>query len=341
MDPKGVYARNFDESLSRELPHLRIAPLREPVASRNLRIPLTLEPNASGVRESSSIPKTASSAGILPPRNEASGAVLDGSNTTRLKRTDFSSESLLEPPPRPILPAFVNLRALERFPYSSFDDDNLQSRKRRRVDVQSEPFSEHLQLPIPQAQKEQRPPPFGPFAILNGLNEPPPNAALLPPIEAGSITHLLNKPSRDNLAVEPALLALSSTSDTQTPERREGRIADILDSPVVEKAPFNQSSLTNGKTDRSDIQREQTETREEPQVVNGTDTPLSPRTRGRSRKNIRRWTDEETIDLLRGVMKCGIGNWKEILAQPDLKFNKRSSSNLKDRFRVCCPWAYQ
>ena len=82
-----------------------------------------------------------------------------------------------EAPPKPILPSFVNLRALERFPYSSFDDDSSHARKRRRVDVQADSFGEHLQLPIPQSQKEQRPPPFGPFAILNGLNEPPPNAA--------------------------------------------------------------------------------------------------------------------------------------------------------------------
>ncbi|KAL2808392.1 hypothetical protein BJX63DRAFT_35815 [Aspergillus granulosus] len=330
MDPKGMFARSFDESLIRELPHLRIAPLREPVPSRSLRTPSTLEPNASGARE----PKALSNAGV-PPRNEPTGTVLEGSNAVRLKKNDYPSDSLLEPPPpRPILPAFVNLRALERFPYSSFDDDGVHSRKRRRVDIQSDTFGEHLQLPIPQAQKEQRPPPFGPFAILNGLNEPPPNAALLPPIEPGSITQFLTKPSRDSIAIESALLADSSVPDTQSVERIEGRIADILDSPIAEK-PNPTLCLTHENVDSTLDSGAFEKEPEEPNV------PLSPKTRGRSRKNLRKWTDEETIALLRGVVKCGIGNWKEILAQPELSFNKRSASNLKDRFRVCCPWAYR
>ncbi|KAL4860789.1 hypothetical protein BDV12DRAFT_89351 [Aspergillus spectabilis] len=341
MDPNGIFARSFDESLIRELPHLRIAPLREPVSSRNLRIPLTLEPNASGVREPSTISKAGGSAGILPPRNETNPPVLEGTNTTRLKKNDYTPESLLDPPPRPILPAFVNLRALERFPYSSFDDDSLQSRKRRRVDVQSESFGEHLQLPVPQSQKDQRPPPFGPFAILNGLNEPPPNAALLPPIEAGSITQLLTKPSRDSIVVEPALLATSLIPDAPNGDRREGRIADILDAPVVENFRPKQATSAGCKIVKPEAGQDVTGPERKTQPTEGNDTPLSPKTRGRSRKNIRKWSDEETIALLHGVLKCGIGNWKEILAQPELTFNKRSASNLKDRFRVCCPCAYR
>lgn len=332
MDSNGMFARSFDESPVRDLPHLRIAPLREPVSSRNFSPPLTLEPNASGVREPSTISKAGGPAGILPSRNEI-GALVEGTNATRSKKNDLSSDSLLEPPPRPILPAFVNLRALERFPYSSFDDDNLQSRKRRRVDVQPESFGEHLHLPIPQSQKEQRPPPFGPFAILNGLNEPPPNAALLPPIEAGSITQLLTKPSRDNIVVvEPATITTNSTPDAQIGDRVEGRIADILDSPIAEKPDPNWSRLDNGKVAKSDIESRSIGLEEPQQPVEGVDKPLSPKARGRSRKNIRRWTDEETIDLLRGALKCGIGNWKEVLAQPGSNFNKRSSSNLKDRY---------
>lgn len=334
MDPNGTFARSFDESLIRELPHLRIAPLREPVSSRNLRIPLTLEPNASGTWDSNSASKASGSAGILPPRNEPSGTAIDGTNTTRLKN-DLAPESLLEAPPRPILPAFVNLRALERFPYSSFDDDSHQARKRRRVDAQPESFGEHLQLPIPQAQKEQRPPPFGPFAILNGLNEPPPNAALLPPIEAGSVTQLLTKPSRDNIDVEPTLLTTNFGPDVQSGERREGRIADILDSPVAEKPNPYESIPDPGRVDKPEPERNLGDRGEGSQPVQGaesTDAPLSPRTRGRSRKNIRKWSDEETVALLRGVIKCGIGNWKEILAQQESSFNRRSASNLKDRY---------
>jgi hypothetical protein len=229
----------------------------------------------------------------------------------------------------------VNLRALERFPYSSFDDDSHQARKRRRVDAQPESFGEHLQLPIPQAQKEQRPPPFGPFAILNGLNEPPPNAALLPPIEAGSITELLTKPSRDNIDVEPTLLSTNFGPDVQSGERREGRIADILDSPIVEKPSPYENNADTDRVDKPEPERNLMDSEEGSQPAQGaetTDMPLSPRTRGRSRKNIRKWSDEETIALLRGVIKCGIGNWKEILARQESSFNRRSASNLKDRY---------
>ncbi|KAL4791810.1 hypothetical protein BDV19DRAFT_287584 [Aspergillus venezuelensis] len=361
MDPNnGIFTRSFDESLIRELPHLRIAPLREPVSSRSFRLPLTLEPNASAIRDAGALSKAAAAAaggppappapaGTLPPLNEPTSAAnvnvvesSSGTNPSRLK-TDFASDSLLEPPPRPILPAFVNLRALERFPYSSFDDDGHghQSRKRRRVDLQPESFGEHVQLPKPHAQKEQRPPPFGPFAILNGLNEPPPNAALLPPIEAGSITQLLTKPSRDSLDAESGLLTTSFTSDTNGAERREGRIADILDSPVTEKPSLFEAATEHDKVDEVQFKQGSSELGKEAKPADESDAPLSPKTRGRSRKNIRRWSDEETVALLRGVISCGIGNWKEILALQESNFNKRSASNLKDRFRVCCPSAYR
>ncbi|KAI9927930.1 hypothetical protein ASPWEDRAFT_562132 [Aspergillus wentii DTO 134E9] len=350
MDPNGTHVRPLDES--RELPQLqglRIAPLRQPVSSRILNVPSPLEPNASGVRKSNTISKANPSGGNIPANLPT---VTEFLNAARTKKNDPSAsvDSILsfEPPPRPILPAFVNLRALERFPFSSFDDDSSHARKRRRLDVQADSFSEHLQLPIPQAQKEQRPPPFGPFAILNGLNEPPPNAALLPPIEAGSITQLLTKPTRDHVVVEPALLTANTVTDSQI-EKREGRIEEILDSPVDDKAgDGDQVDIVDESTHKAAVdqpvlekEKPETDTEPVPSPTEDSNEPPSPKTRGRSRKNLRKWTEEETTALLRGVVKCGIGNWTAILAQPELKFNKRSASNLKDRFRVCCPWAYR
>ncbi|KAE8370414.1 hypothetical protein BDV27DRAFT_61233 [Aspergillus caelatus] len=349
MDSNGNFARSFDESLTRELPQLqslRIAPLRQPV-SRILSIPSPLEPNASGVREPNSIPKSNNSTGVLPGRND-SGGLTESVNAARAKKNDHTVDAVssLQPPPKPILPEFVNLRALERFPYSSFDDDS-HARKRRRLEIQADSFGEHLQLPIPQAHKEPRPPPFGPFAILNGLNEPPPNAALLPPIEAGSITQLLTKPSRGTSFVEPALLTANTIVESQSVERIEGRIHEILDSPVDENTVDDeQTNIESGLFDDASVdqighEKGNLQIDKEAQPRAEEKEPLSPRTRGRSRKNLRKWTEEETTALLRGVVKCGIGNWTAILAQPELKFNKRSASNLKDRFRVCCPWAYR
>ncbi|KAJ5692360.1 hypothetical protein N7462_001783 [Penicillium macrosclerotiorum] len=364
MDSSGAL-RPLDESLLRELPQLslRIAPLREPVSSRTLSVPSPLEPNASGTRDSQAISKsTNSNANISPNPKAGLPTVKEFLNAARIKKTEppaTDSQSNVEPPPKPILPAFVNLRAIERFPFSSsFDDDALHGqRKRRRVDFQAESFSEHLQLPIPQAQKEQRPPPFGPFAILNGLNEPPPNAAILPPIEAGSsITQLLTKPTRNDATVVD-LGSLVSTGGTlaegQIVERKEARIEELLDTTLDEDDDddndhenddvqriilHDPEKVPQMTVDKREALQEQS-TMATPALA--IDEPLPPKTRGRSRKNLRRWTEQETTDLLRGVVKCGIGNWTTILAQPELQFNKRTASNLKDRFRVCCPWAYR
>jgi hypothetical protein len=310
-----------------------------------LSAPSPLEPNATGIGEPNASTKS-NTPGANQPANLPT--LTEFLNAAQSKKNGHAVDTLLslEPPPKTILPAFVNLRALERFPYSSFDDSL--ARKRRRLDVQTDSFGEHLQLPIPQAQKEHRPPPFGPFAILNGLNEPPPNAALLPPIEPGSITQLLTKPSRDAAVVESVTLTATTTTVTQTAERREGRIEDILDSPIDDKIasadqdPAEANPSVNGATvDRPGGDSDKSESDKTPTPPADDVEPLSPKTRGRSRKNLRKWTEEETTALLRGVVKCGIGNWTAILAQPELKFNKRSASNLKDRFRVCCPWAYR
>lgn len=357
MDPPGAL-RPLDESLLRELPQLplRIAPLRQPVSTRALSIPSPLEPNASGARDSSTISKTATSGGNLPSNTKAGlPTVKEFLNAARTKKAESATtdpQSNVEPPPKPILPAFVNLRALERFPFSSsFDDDALHGpRKRRRLDLQAESFSEHLQLPIPQTQKEQRPPPFGPFAILNGLNEPPPNAALLPPIEAGSsISQLLTKPSsQGNGAAVDTGNPISTNGTTgatvegQTVERREARIEELLDTTFDDNNNDDDdhdhdnvkqiNQYDNPDTSQTGRENEPQENGAMPHPISIPDEePMSPKTRGRSRKNLRKWTDEETTALLRGVVKCGIGNWTAILAQPELKFNKRTASNLKDR----------
>ncbi|EKV18974.1 hypothetical protein PDIG_04710 [Penicillium digitatum PHI26] len=342
--------RPLDESLLRELPQLslRIAPLREPVSSRTLSVPSPLEPNASGARDSKNIPNSNSSIGKIPA-NASSGlpTVTEFLNAARIKKTELStdSQSNVERPPRPILPAFVNLRALEKFPFSSsFDDDALQGpRKRQRRDPQADSFSEHLQLPIPQAQKEQRPPPFGPFAILNGLNEPPPNAALLPPIEAeSSISQLLTKPSGGDAAIDTGTLvsALVTVLDGQPAEKRDTRLEEILRTSLnVDENEDNNDNhekfASANPVDPDEIiiavrETEISKSSKASPLLPAQDVPMSPKTRGRSRKNLRKWTEEETTTLLRGVVKCGIGNWKAILAQPELEFNQRSASNLKD-----------
>jgi len=51
----------------------------------------------------------------------------------------------------------------------------------------------------------------------------------------------------------------------------------------------------------------------------------------KKRKKNKRWTEEETRDLLQGVARFGIGSWKKILLHPDYTFNNRTAVDLKDR----------
>lgn len=55
----------------------------------------------------------------------------------------------------------------------------------------------------------------------------------------------------------------------------------------------------------------------------------------------KKWTDDETNVLLKGVARFGIGNWTQILNSPDFHFEDRTAIDLKDRFRVCCPDEYK
>ena len=58
-------------------------------------------------------------------------------------------------------------------------------------------------------------------------------------------------------------------------------------------------------------------------------------------KKKRKWSEEETKDLLQGVARFGIGSWKKILMHKEYNFNSRSAVDLKDKFRICCPDDYK
>jgi hypothetical protein len=54
-----------------------------------------------------------------------------------------------------------------------------------------------------------------------------------------------------------------------------------------------------------------------------------------SRRTRRKWTEQETNDLILGCREHGVGNWKKVLDDPRFNFNSRSSVDLKDR---CVPF---
>ncbi|KAF8809935.1 hypothetical protein BYT27DRAFT_7209875 [Phlegmacium glaucopus] len=59
------------------------------------------------------------------------------------------------------------------------------------------------------------------------------------------------------------------------------------------------------------------------------------------KKPRKKWSEEETRMLVEGCQTHGVGNWKTILQDPDLKFHDRSAVDLKDRFRTYFPDAYK
>ncbi|KAF8630080.1 hypothetical protein AX17_005478 [Amanita inopinata Kibby_2008] len=75
--------------------------------------------------------------------------------------------------------------------------------------------------------------------------------------------------------------------------------------------------------------------------VGGDDDEHSLHLPVQEKKLRKKWTPEETQMLVDGCQRHGVGNWKTILSDPDLKFDNRSPVDLKDRFRTYFPDAYK
>ncbi|KAI1910794.1 hypothetical protein LOZ39_003455 [Ophidiomyces ophidiicola] len=305
-------------------PYFRIPPLRNPIPSGSRKIPSPLEPDTSSVRESSAAKPLNLPSGnppkVLPTLEDFLKAARKDTDLPHSFGVPPSTERL----PKNSLPAFISLRAVENLSHPSFPDDT--PRKRRRLDVAGESsLTDVVQLPIPKVQKEvlkQRP--FSPLPVLNELKEPPPNAALFPPILESDGRH---EEKDTSLSAE---LLISE----QAGERRTQRIEDIID--LNEEAGV---ASENQEPDPQKLHRASAD--RAGQVAGPTDTSSRQGKSIKPKKKLRKWTEQETHDLLSGVVRCGVGHWTAILSQPDLKFNNRTAMNLKDRFRVCCPWAYE
>ncbi|KAL2256365.1 hypothetical protein VTK26DRAFT_1781 [Humicola hyalothermophila] len=153
------------------------------------------------------------------------------------------------------------------------------TKKRHRVLTTKEDFVQLPKLPKKQKSAQQIVPP-----IIAGLHEPPPDAAVFPPIASASFD--------DNEGFN--IMAWKEFSSG--PEDRPVQL------PAIEVGKSN-----------------------------------PPKQRRRTMKPRKRWSDEETNNLLRGVSRYGVGRWTSILEDPDFEFDGRTAGDLKDRFRTCCP----
>ncbi|KAK4248841.1 hypothetical protein C7999DRAFT_30681 [Corynascus novoguineensis] len=157
--------------------------------------------------------------------------------------------------------------------------EDASTKKRHRALTTKEDFVQLPKLPKKQKSAQQVVPP-----IIAGLHEPPPDAAVFPPITSASFD------DNENFS----LATWKEISGAQE------------DRPVLFSAPEAEPSNPPKPKRR----------------------PMKPR---------RKWTEEETNNLLLGVSRHGVGRWTTILEDPEFHFNGRTAGDLKDRFRTCCP----
>lgn len=166
-------------------------------------------------------------------------------------------------------------------------------RKKRRLDTGGT-----RELPKPsvsgkRVSKRQHVQPLLP-PLLPPLHEPPPDARIVPSIITEFRAHKADVPPAE-----------SKSSATTIPDRAttlpsSNKIESSSSAPLVQES----ENVPQRKADHSEPKK---------------------------RKKNKRWSEEETRDLLQGVARFGIGSWKKILLHPDYKFNNRTAVDLKDR----------
>lgn len=108
--------------------------------------------------------------------------------------------------------------------------------------------------------------------------------------------------------------------------------------PPIASSSFHDS---HGRNSLNTVLPKVAELKDNSRKVSSNDNEKSePSQTKAQKKDVRprkKWTEEETSNLLLGVKKHGIGNWTDILEDPSYSFNGRKAVDLKDRFRTCCP----
>lgn len=288
---------------------VRIPPLRDPFPSRALSILSPLEPNAPEDKQIQGGLVFGSSKNASKPRRTTPKITpADVISARDTKKPDLAISALVESGStnslsRLLPPSFVNLAAVENKP--SFQSWLPEYPPSKRVKIDQDYHGDYVQLPRPRQKEASKFVPLLP-TIVNGIHEPPPSAALLPPMELEEVKAMLASIS-DPPSLPPEKMLNPAQPDPPDPPDPP----DLTNRDGIKLAPF---VLEVGEAIAASI------------PVN----PKPPRT-------WRKWSEEETQDLLKGVARHGAGKWKEIRADPDLKFRDRKPTDLKDRFRICFP----
>ncbi|KAF2805353.1 uncharacterized protein BDZ99DRAFT_541200 [Mytilinidion resinicola] len=156
-----------------------------------------------------------------------------------------------------------------------------------------------LPKPHPPPAKKGRRPRIPP--LLQGLHHPPPDAGLFPPITG------------ERAAASPRVVE-------STEERA------VLDIPSVRD--------TTGDRARGDVSQKETTVHVEGFAEKEN---VDEKRKGQGNTSVKKrnkWTEQETKDLLQGVSKFGIGNWKKIFDCNEYSFPGRTCVDLKDRYAI-------
>ena len=179
-------------------------------------------------------------------------------------------------------------------------------------------------LPQPPKRTAKRPriPP-----LLQGLHQPPPlppEGRLFPPI-TGEKNAFAGERGYDTLFEESRSKEVDEHVFFENGSQELGKSAQHGEHTSTSQATAQNAPLsgTTANHEADAAANKEISTQGQSQVKRG--------------KKRNRWSEQETKDLLVGVSRFGIGNWKKILQSPDFTFNNRTAVDLKDRFRVCCP----
>ncbi|KAL6249882.1 hypothetical protein RBB50_003738 [Rhinocladiella similis] len=300
------------------LTDFQIAPLRNPAPARHANVPSPLEPLANNLLHSNRNGKNQKP--VEDGKEKKRGPKITPNDVLlarEAKKPHLAISELVDANNEiaPMqLPSFISLSVVEKSPVQAPSSLEPVSKRARLDDNDHIALDLIRRLPRP-AQKDDRqsrPAPLLP-AIVTGLHEPPPSAALLPSIDVDSrptisrnttskihVKDILTEPDNNGTAISTSRSAVSTLKE-------------------VEQTIEPTSGLPS-----------------KPQNLNDTIAPTTAWDDKRQvRRPRRRWSDNETMDLLAGVKKYGVGKWKQILVDPDFNFVGRSSVDLKDRYRVC------
>jgi hypothetical protein len=211
------------------------------------------------------------------------------------------------------------------------DPSQQHSNKRKRPDEHTAPpavaasdnnpltLPKPPQLPKKPAKRPRIPP------LLQGLHQPPPlpEGRIFPPITAdgGSFGRKIGERVGLRSPPRPDSYREQERGEFQTTDTSQESVDELLEDQRGEVGKPASRCLSD---------------KENQEHATKTTGPITA-AKAKEAKKRNKWSEQETNDLLLGVSRFGIGNWKKILQCTDFTFHQRTAVDLKDRFRTCCP----